>query len=462
MILLPLTVVVTAVLIPIDITAGTSNSVTGLDRLSWVNLQTGQMSRFSAHLVAALIVDIHVCVVLVSEFRALIRIRHKYLLSSASECSNVVLVTDVPRESLLNGQIWAHYARFNGRHLQVWINRDMSRIEKDIQNRDQLICKLEALLTRHIRYWERGPHEEICSIARKIESVNTRITKAQSNPTKYPEIPSAFLVFSDPVTAHTVQQLVADAAPLSMIPHPIAGYGDVIWSSLHFGWRQRFCKKLANEGWIVFFTILWTLPTSVLGMLSQISYLSDKLAWVRRLFITALGTSRLGLIQGIVPQLIVSLFMMAFPYVLERLAYRQGHLTHSSIELTLQRYYFLFLYVQLFLVVSISSSITTILEQVLSDPKSMPLLLAQNIPKCSNYFYSYLVLQIGYQCAFSLHQLPGRIWYWLLAPWSSPRSNWTRTSQISQIRWGLIYPIFANLACICKYPSTGSLFRQGT
>lgn len=51
------------------------------------------------------------------------------------------------------------------------------------------------------------------------------------------------------------------------------------------------------------------------------------------------------------------------------------------------------LFVEVFLVVSITSGALETLVDVAKDIESLPSLLAKNLPDASNYFFSYLLLQ---------------------------------------------------------------------
>lgn len=121
-------------------------------------------------------------------------------------------------------------------------------------------------------------------------------------------------------------------------------------------------------------------------------------------------------------------------------------------ELSLQNYYFIFLFVQNFLKVSLSSSITAIAQDILHGLDSAPALLAKNLPKASNYFFSYLILQGLSVSAGALLQAEGLINWLILAPWMDrpPRQKWEGQTSLPEIRWGTLYPLYKNLACIGK------------
>ena len=61
------------------------------------------------------------------------------------------------------------------------------------------------------------------------------------------------------------------------------------------------------------------------------------------------------------PQILVTILFTMLPYLLRAIAERRGLLTEVAVELSLQKYYFTFLFIQVFLTVSMSSSIVAII-----------------------------------------------------------------------------------------------------
>ncbi len=131
---------------------------------------------------------------------------------------------------------------------------------------------------------------------------------------------------------------------------------------------------------------------------------------------------------GVLSQLILTLLTMLLPLILRAITRRQGLLTEVAVELSLQKYYFAFLFMQVFLTVSLSSSITAVAQEILHGLDSLPTILATNLPKASNYFFSYLLLRGFSVSAGSLLQMGGLINWIVLAPITShtPRQKWER------------------------------------
>lgn len=121
-----------------------------------------------------------------------------------------------------------------------------------------------------------------------------------------------------------------------------------------------------------------------------------------------------------------------------------------SIELAVQGMYFAFLFVQVFLVVSISSGMGAVIQKLSENPTAVASILAENLPKASNFFFSYLVLQAFAQSGGALMQIGSLVIHYLLAPFvdTTARQKWQRQVTLPEMKWGTFFPIYTNLACI--------------
>lgn len=132
----------------------------------------------------------------------------------------------------------------------------------------------------------------------------------------------------------------------------------------------------------------WAVPVAFTGFLSQISYLLALMPWLKRV-----PTWSLSVVQGVLPQAILLVLTSLLPGAIRYMVERRGFPQIPTASLSVQRIYFSFLFSQVFLTVALSSSVTTIVVQVYQGIDSVPMVLARNLPKSSNYFISYLLLQ---------------------------------------------------------------------
>lgn len=233
---------------------------------------------------------------------------------------------------------------------------------------------------------------------------------------------------------------------------------DVKWENSSKTWWIRYVRTALIMVFTVTLVLAWSLPVALTGILSQLAYLTALVPWLH--WVDALPTWLLGSLQGIFPQVILTALTMLLPYVLRIVIERQGLLTEVAVELSLQKSYFSFLFVQVFLTVSLSSSVTAIIGQLLHGLDSVPTMLATGLPKASNYFFSYLLLQCFSMSASSLLPIGRLLGLYILARISdaTPRQEWEKHTNLPQMQWGTLFPIYTNLACIGE--SSLSYVRQ--
>ena len=284
---------------------------------------------------------------------------------------------------------------------------------------------------------------------KELARLNVEIAEEQQEPEKFPLMNSAFIQFNNQVAAHMACQAVSHHIPHQMAPRVVEiSPDDVIWDNMSIKWWESYLRTALVVIFIIGLTLGWAIPVTFTGLLSQVRYLSATFPWLEWLGRTP--SPILAIIQGVLPQVLLGLLLFVLPVILRLLLRFQGHHTGMAVELSMQSYYFFFLFVQVFLVVSISSGITTVIQQVTKSPQSVPSILAQNLPKASNYFFSYLVLQAMSTSSGALLQIWGLIQCFILAPLfdKTARRKWMRQTSLPTIGWGSFFPVYTNLAAI--------------
>ena len=284
---------------------------------------------------------------------------------------------------------------------------------------------------------------------KEVARLNLEIEQDQQEPEKYPLMNSAFIQFNHQVAAHMACQSVSHHTPAHMAPRVVEiSPDDVIWDNMSIRWWESYIRVGAVIVLIVGLVIGWAVPVTFTGLLSNLDYLRDQYSWLG--WLHKIPKTVIAIIQGILPQALLALLLFLLPLILRFLSKTQGDYTGMAVELSVQRYYFAFLFVQVFLVVSISSGITAVIGQLANSPQSAPAILAQNLPKASNYFFSYLLLQALTVSAGALVQIMGLIEWFILAPLfdSTAREKWRRQINLPNMQWGSFFPVYTNLACI--------------
>jgi hypothetical protein len=130
-----------------------------------------------------------------------------------------------------------------------------------------------------------------------------------------------------------------------------------------------------------------------------------------------------------------------------------GEPSLSRVELFTQNAYFAFQIIQIFLITTLSSAATAVAKQIVDSPTSAPSILANKLPKASNVYISYFIVQ-GLTIATSvLTQVVGFVVFQLLYKFlaSTPRAMYKKWANLSAISWGSTLPVYTNIICIGMY-----------
>src|SRR5271170_2343678 len=128
--------------------------------------------------------------------------------------------------------------------------------------------------------------------------MNPAIARQQARPERFNAMNSAFIQFNTQLAAHMACQSVASHQSMYMTPRFIeTAPEDVIWGNMQLVWWQRLIRVYAINGAITALVVFYSIPTAFVGSISNITYLTNLLPWLR--FIYNLPSQILGLITGL-------------------------------------------------------------------------------------------------------------------------------------------------------------------
>lgn len=118
-------------------------------------------------------------------------------------------------------------------------------------------------------------------------------------------------------------------------------------------------------------------------------------------------------------------------------------------ELFTQNAYFAFQVVQVFLITTITSAASGALMDIIKNPVGVPNLLAQNLPKASNFYLSYILIQCLASGGLGLLHILELIRHTLMPRISVlPSAQFRVWNRLRVIYWGGVFPVFANMGVI--------------
>lgn len=139
--------------------------------------------------------------------------------------------------------------------------------------------------------------------------------------------------------------------------------------------------------------------------------------------------------------------------ILAGVSKKAGSATTVDAEERTQKWYFAFSVVQIFLITTFSSGAAAVATQIAENPKIIPQLLADNLPKASNFYLSYFIIQgtaSAAQNIINYSDVYEYIFYDKVMD-KTPRQKYDRLAFMRGVSWGSVYPKFANLTVIGKY-----------
>jgi calcium permeable stress-gated cation channel len=330
--------------------------------------------------------------------------------------------------------------------------------ERYIRPKDRLIMKIPKI--KYVPCWFPFSSRTVDTIyycRAELARLNIEIEEDQKHPERYPLLNSAFIQFNHQVAAHMASQSVSHHIPKQMAPRTVEiSPNDVLWDNMSLRWWEEWVRISVIVVIVSGMVILWAIPIGATAALNDLPALLVHVPGLKWVNDNATVRSALKSLGGVLPAIAVQILMLIVPIIFYKLAFLQGSKTGMMKELSVQNYYFFFSFVQIFLVVAISSGALATLRSSATNLISIPSLLAENLPSSANYFFSYMILQAMGTSSGALMQYVTLV-LWFILPKildSTPRDKWTRNTTLTTIQWGCFFPTFTTLACITLVYST--------
>ncbi|KAI4870053.1 DUF221-domain-containing protein [Hypoxylon rubiginosum] len=285
----------------------------------------------------------------------------------------------------------------------------------------------------------------------ELARLNLEIETDQKNPERYPLMKSAFIQFNHQVAAHMACQSVTHHIPRHMAPRTVEiSPDDVLWENMAMSWWSEWLRTAAAVGVVVGMIILWAFPVAFTSSISQVSTLTDTFPWLSFIDKNDNIHNIVSGVAGVLPAILLALLLWLVPIIMGLLASFKGAKTGAQKSETIQKFYFAFLFVQVFLVVSLATGLLQTLDYLANNPTQIADLLAENLPKAANYFFSYMILQALSVSSGTLLQIGSLIKWYIISKImnSTARNKWSTNTELPEVNWGTTFPVYTNFACI--------------
>ncbi|KAL1305017.1 hypothetical protein AAFC00_003917 [Neodothiora populina] len=493
------TLITWPILMPINATGGFTNKQ--FDKIAFSNVNPAtHPNYYYAHCLVAWVFLGFVMLVITRETVMFITLRQSIIFSQAykSRISNrTVLFTTVPKD--LQSET-ALRELFSGVR-RVWIQPQIKELSDLVGDRDKAVSKLEAAENKlcitlvknrkkaekkaaksgktddiplvenerdggeaariEMNKKDRPTHRlKIPLIGKKvdtidwarpeIQSLNDKIDAAATKVRNADKVPAAFVEFETLEAAQFAWRQVKsrklwkkdNITPKTLGVQP----EDVIWKNLGNNEIKNKLFSIACNTFVTVLVIFWAIPVAFVGAISNIGTLTKYsfLAWINDI-----PTVLLGVVSGLIPAVLLAVLMALVPIIMRLLA---GLFmpTRSGVELKTQSWYFAFQVVDVFLVTTFASGAASTASTIVDDPSQAPTLLAQNLPKASNFYTAYFVVTMLQQAAMVVLNVAPLLFALVLGKIldKTPRKVYNRYTNLIGLGWGSVYPAFVMLGCI--------------
>lgn len=481
-------------------------SAHGLDKLSLSNISSSKVGFLTAHFVMSLVTIGFFHWLIIYEMESVVKIRQSFLVSKNhrnSLVSSVVLLANVPTELLDQQLIRSIFSSIPGGVKRIWFVNEFKNISEIVKELDQAVERLEEAelfyikdyhkkvgnnrykkfadikslqknfyppinFSIQVRYLNWGMNIRVPGIARilvlqrpvnQIDWCKERIqelkhdlevekTKLADEQLRKHNV--VFIEFHLQIGAYIAHQILLsqdqgcmDKTIMEIHPQ------DIEWKNLaskNFVWSM--IQKYGVTIVCVSSVILYIVPVSFIVLISQMPLLTKLMPFLR--WIHGLPEVARDSISSILPSLLLSLLTEIMMVLFRVLMSYKGKLTGAEIELELQKWYFGFLFIQQFLVVTILSSITVIFKQIVDQPTSIPVMLATNLPKSATFFFQFIAIKALGFCGNNFLRIDQLVLRNTLHRFNdkTPRKKIRRITQLLKINWGTVYPIYSVYASI--------------
>lgn len=482
----------------------------GFTKLQFGNVNSAtQGNRYYGHVFVGWVFFSFVMYIITRETIYVINIRRAYLLApfnAARISARTVLFTDVPAE-LQNHEKLA--TLFGTSYKRSWLSTDCKELRKAVDERDKVAMKLEGAEIKLIKTAndarlkhlkksakkgevtketeqnkENGPVADVESatpgsqwlnkkdrpthklgkipfIGKKVDTIEwsrTELGRLIPETEKDQVIhrkdegklnPSVFVEFHTQQAANRVFQRMSGRKAPFVNPRTVGSTPkDIVWNNLGMTKTSRMIKASLAAAFIWVMIIFWAIPVAVVGAISNINFLIETAPFLS--FINKLPTVLLGLITGLLPVIMLAVLMALVPIIIRLMMKIGGEVSLANVELKCQGYYMAFQVIQVFLVVSLGGAATSLVSGIIDEPSNALTLLAMGLPKASNFYTSYFVLQLLGVAAGDLLNIGALVGFTLLGKFldKSPRKMFNRFITLSGLGWGSLYPKFGNMAII--------------
>ena len=203
---------------------------------------------------------------------------------------------------------------------------------------------------------------------------------------------NGFITFDSVMAYQSALRVDATSVPFEWQCKPAPELRDVYWPALSFTATERVTGNLIAMCLLWALVIFWLIPVTFIQSLANLSTLPQKLSFLS--FINDIPSAVLGIIDGYLPPLVLTIFNILLPKILAAITRLQGVESASRLQNGVLHKYSVFWILNYLVFSTVATSIFNQLAGLIDDPSNIVTLLGQSIPSTATFFITYLLFQI--------------------------------------------------------------------
>jgi len=186
------------------------------------------------------------------------------------------------------------------------------------------------------------------------------------------------------------------AFEMTMAPEP----NDINWSGINTTPTYKQVSTVLISILVGAMVVFYTIPVTFISAILTLEALSEIFPFLTP--ILTMSPVLRGIISGLLPSLAMLVFMALLPKILLGLGYATGLSSRSEIEMFVFKKYFLFQFINFFLIACFSSTVFSELNTIIDEPGKIPELLAAGLPQSALLFINYIQMRAFFSNIFGI------------------------------------------------------------
>ncbi|KAL2495431.1 Calcium permeable stress-gated cation channel 1 [Forsythia ovata] len=415
-IFVPVTLLAWAILVPVNWTNNTleKSKVTNklqysdIDKLSISNIPFGS-NRFWTHIVMAYAFTFWACYILRKEYATVTAMRLHFIASERRRPDQfTVLVKNVPPDPdesvsesvehffLVNhpDHYLTHQVVFNANKLaqlvkekkskQNWLDYYQLKYSRNQSKRPMTKTGFLGLCGEKVDAIE----HHIAEIERLSKEIAEETKRVKNDPKSI--MPAAFVSFKTRWAAAVCAQTQQSRNPTVWLTEWAPEPRDIYWDNLAIPYVSLSIRRLIVSVAFFFLTFFFMIPITIVQSLANIEGIEKIAPFLKPIIEVSLIKS---FIQGFLPGIALKIFLIVLPTILMLMSKFEGFLSISSLERRSAMRYYIFNFINVFLVSVIAG---TALQQLKSfihkSASTIPTTIGVAIPMKATFFITYIMV----------------------------------------------------------------------